>query len=739
MGASEVAFAVTFSEAVAGVDSSDFAIDASGLSGTSAPVVTGSGSSYTVTVGTGSGDGTLGLNLLNNGSIHDLAGNLWSGGSAKSDPYTIDKTAPVVVSSVRAGPNPTNASAVVFTVTFSEAVSGVDPADFALAATGLTAPTVSSVVGGGRIYAVTATTAGGDGTIQLRVIDNNSILDAAGNMLGGPGDHDGDFLSGQTYTIDRSYPTDVSLSNARVSENVAAGTPVGVFISTAPLPGFYSYALISGSGDSDNASFTIVGDLLKTNAVFNFATKSTYSIRVRTTDSSGYSFDKVCTISIVPEADTVAIGDLVWNDRNANGLQDAGEPGVGGVVVELYCSPTGVVGGVDDYSLGQVTTDSSGHYRFDHLLPHTADAPDLLYYLVFRTPAGYTFTTANVGTDDTVDSDAGTTGVTGVFNLANFPSVAQRNSFDAGLIGAPSYDFSLGAGSTGDDSGAAVATDSMGNVYVAGTFYGTVDFDPGPGVCNLTSAGGSDVFIAKYSSDGALFWARRGGGSTNDSAAGIALGPDGSIYVSGDFAGTADFPSDVADVDLTSAGARDGFVLKLTPNGSVVWARGMGGSGDDVASSVAVASDGTVYATGRFEGNANFGAQPLSAVGPIDAFVAKLDASGNGLWAERMGGINSAQGNTIGTGIATAPDGSVYVTGSFHGIASFGASTLTAAPLLPPLPRERPTMRSDKATPPPQAPTTLSSSAASPPRWSAVWRSAKPPIGPAVSWNPTPR
>ena len=75
-----MAFVVTFSEAVAGVDPSDFVVSASsGLTGHPRLFVTGSGASYTVTVGTGSGDGTLGLNLLNNGSIHDLAGNAWAG------------------------------------------------------------------------------------------------------------------------------------------------------------------------------------------------------------------------------------------------------------------------------------------------------------------------------------------------------------------------------------------------------------------------------------------------------------------------------------------------------------------------------------------------------------------------------------------------------------------------------------------------------------------------------------
>ena len=112
--------------------------------------------------------------------------------------------------------------------------------------------------------------------------------------------------------------------------------------------------------------------------MFNFAAKSTYSIHVRTTDSSSNSFDKVYTISVVPEANTVAIGDLVWNDRNANGRQDAGEPGVSGVVVELYCSPTGVVGGfgrrifrqqvllqIVETGIAEVTKESAHGHRAD--------------------------------------------------------------------------------------------------------------------------------------------------------------------------------------------------------------------------------------------------------------------------------------------------------------------------------------------------------------------------------------
>ena len=218
--AATVAFTVTFSEDVTGVDSSDFTAGASGLTGSFSPVVTGSGSVYTVTLNTGAGNGTLWLNMANNGSIDDLAGNALTGAVSASPSYVIDKTPPTVVSSVLAGPSPTTATTVTFTVTFSEAVVGVDATDFAIAANGPVGAAISSVSGSGAIYTVTASTGAGDGTLQLQVIDNNSIDDAAGNMLGGPGAHDGDFLTGNAYTINRDHPTGISLSNARAAERV---------------------------------------------------------------------------------------------------------------------------------------------------------------------------------------------------------------------------------------------------------------------------------------------------------------------------------------------------------------------------------------------------------------------------------------------------------------------------------------------------------------------------------------
>jgi hypothetical protein len=205
-----------------------------------------------------------------------------------------------------------------------------------------------------------------------------------------------------------------------------------------------------------------------------------------------------------------------------------------------------------------------------------------------------------------------------------------------------------------------------------------VDFDPSMGVFNLTSTGGKDAFVAKYTPSGTLVWAQKLGGATDDAGNGIAVGPDGSVYVAGSFSTTATFGTGSSKVQLTSAGSNDAFVAKFDALGKIVWARAQGGSGDDGANAIAIGSDGAIAATGYFQGTADFDRDDqgynLTSVGPTDVFVSKLDADGEFLWAKRMGGIGWSQGISIGSSIAIATDGSVYTTGSFQGTANFGSA-----------------------------------------------------------------
>ena len=94
-------------------------------------------------------------------------------------------------------------------------------------------------------------------------------------------------------------PTDVALSAASVAENAPTGTAVGTLSTTDPNPGdTFTYTLVAGTGSTDNASFTIAGNALATAAVFNFETKGTCGIRVRSTDQGGLFFEKAFTVTV---------------------------------------------------------------------------------------------------------------------------------------------------------------------------------------------------------------------------------------------------------------------------------------------------------------------------------------------------------------------------------------------------------------------------------------------------------
>ncbi|QSV55193.1 MAG: DUF4347 domain-containing protein [Dolichospermum sp. UKL201] len=100
-------------------------------------------------------------------------------------------------------------------------------------------------------------------------------------------------------------PTNLTLSNSTIAENQVIGTVVGNFSSTDPDTGnTFTYSLVTGTGATDNSLFSITNNQLKTNAVFDFETKNSYSVRVRTTDQGGLSFEKQLTIGVTDVNET---------------------------------------------------------------------------------------------------------------------------------------------------------------------------------------------------------------------------------------------------------------------------------------------------------------------------------------------------------------------------------------------------------------------------------------------------
>lgn len=220
------------------------------------------------------------------------------------------------------------------------------------------------------------------------------------------------------------------------------------------------------------------------------------------------------------------------------------------------------------------------------------------------------------------------------------------------------------------DDWRAVKIDAAGNVIAVGSFSGTVDFDPGAGVFNMTSvAGGDDIFVMKLTSAGALVWAKKVGSAADEVASDVITDAANNIYVVGSFNGTVDFDPGAGVTNLVSAGNSDCYMWKLNSAGNFVWAKSMGGAAADWASAVTLdPAEANLYVTGTFTGTADFNpsaaTNTLVVHGAQDAFVAKYDINGNYGWAVSLGGTLGDYGSDVAVNAAGTI---VYCTGTFYG------------------------------------------------------------------------
>lgn len=189
----------------------------------------------------------------------------------------------------------------------------------------------------------------------------------------------------------------------------------------------------------------------------------------------------------------------------------------------------------------------------------------------------------------------------------------------------------------------ALAIGADGAIYVAGRIGGAF---PGE-----TSNGQSDAFVRRYDAEGELVWTKQFGTSAGDEVDAIAVATDGSIYVAGSTQG--------AFQDQTHAGSEDAYFGKLSSEGELLWVQQFGSSGSDLATSIAVDEEGSIYVAG--ESNANLPGHGHR--GGDDIFLRKYDAEGEIVW---YGGAATLEDDS-GASIRLGPDGSVLLFGTTKG------------------------------------------------------------------------
>lgn len=227
----------------------------------------------------------------------------------------------------------------------------------------------------------------------------------------------------------------------------------------------------------------------------------------------------------------------------------------------------------------------------------------------------------------------------------------------------PSADCSTGAWSKrfGDfdgQYGRTIAADSAGNVFVAGSFYSSIDFGAG-----AYTATGLDGFLVKLDPLGNVLWSKQFGGASSQKPWALAVDAVGNVVVTGGFAGTTDFGN-----GPVTANGGDIFLVKFDPTGKHLWSKTIGLAGDQGSETVAFDEQGRIVLGAVFDGAVDFGAGMVTT--PNYAFaVAKFDADGNHLWSKTY---DDSLGQPQLMTLAVDSSGNVAFGGYYHGTVDFG-------------------------------------------------------------------
>ena len=269
-------------------------------------------------------------------------------------------------------------------------------------------------------------------------------------------------------------------------------------------------------------------------------------------------------------------------------------------------------------------------------------------------------------------------------------ALAQRDCFISKFDTAGNFVWVKCFEGTGDDEIISLALDGAGNIGATGRFSGSVDFDPGPGVATYTCYGGTDGFAIKLDSSGSFQWVRTYGEWITlnglETARDLAFDYLGNMFVIGDYQQIVDFDPGPAYEPMAASCSISTFLVKLDVNGNFVWVKDFGGHVGSNASSIGIDKNHNILVAGIMgldDPSGDFdpgpGTYTLATNGAHDAYVAKIDAAGNFLWARNFGGI----GMDFVRSLTIDKNNNVITTGEFFATADFDPSPTAVATMTP--------------------------------------------------------
>jgi len=424
---------------------------------------------------------------------------------------------------------------------------------------------------------------------------------------------------------------------------------IGYFSGTADFDPGAGIAILTSTGDDDIfiAKYDTSGNFLWAKRIGSTDTDRGLGLAVDVNGNAYVTGEYYGTVDFDPGAATanltsIGLGDIFLAQFNSSGNYQWAKS----------------IGGVDYDTGNEITLDASGNLYLTGYFRETTDfdpgagtanltalGTHDIFLAKYNSTGNYLWAKAMGSTNNdeaysvTLDG-SGNSYITGYFQgaadfdpgagMAILTPVGVSDIFIAKYDASGNFLWAHNIGGTWVDVGSAIAVDGNGNTYLTGIFWQTADFDPGAGTANLTSAGAFDIFIAKYDASGNYLWAKNIGSTGSDVGDDIALDDGGNFWITGGFTGSVDFDSGAGTANLTSSGSEDIFFAKYSSTGDYLWAKAVGGTGQDEGTSIAVDGGGNTYLTGFFGGTADFdpgtNTANLSPAGAYDIFIARYDA-----------------------------------------------------------------------------------------------------------------